>query len=94
MISSLLEYLPRKARPYVVGGLVLATLASAAYAVSVFAAGQVVEPVDRKLEKHLGDHAATAAYRTGLEEAIWSDLRALCAATPNARCDGYLPHPQ
>lgn len=94
MLGAILDGLPPKVRPYVVGALALSTAASAVYAVATLAAEKKIEPLATELREHRTEQKIHEEYDAGLKEAIWSDLRALCAATPGAKCDGYVPLPK
>jgi hypothetical protein len=86
--SDLISFLPRAARPYAVGALLLATATSCVYAISTFAADKRVTPVANTLRDHMHDQQMREQYDESLKEAIWSDLRELCRVTPGAQCDG------
>lgn len=83
-MTELLGYLPPKLRPLVAGALMAGILGSAVYAVAAFAAERTIAPVQKRVEQLEG-------YVVPLIEAVWSDSRALCAANPQAKCDGYTP---
>lgn len=104
MLKAILDNLPPRVRAYVVGALILVSLASASYAVATFAADRRVGPLEDALGDHMHADAQEFAehvrkqtqreeYDRLLQEAIWTDLRALCRRT-GADCDGPpIPRP-
>jgi hypothetical protein len=91
-MSELLGYLPPRLRLLAAGGLILAALVGGVYAVAAYAATEQAGPIATDLAAHKKTQAQREQeYLYPLLEAIWSDLRSLCAANPTARCDGYNP---
>lgn len=88
MLGTVLDSLPPRARPYVVGALAAGLLVLGAYAVATYAVEQRVRPLEAKIAHH---EEQDRLYLYPLLEAIWSDSRSLCAANPQAKCDGYDP---
>jgi hypothetical protein len=81
MIGTLIEFLPKPARPYAVGALALIILVGGAYAVSTFAASEQIRPVNDRLDQHIADQLRREQYDRDLKEAIWINLQNLSAAS-------------
>lgn len=88
MFEKLIDLLPRGAKAPALGAVLLLAFVSSVYAISTYAAEQKVAPVRSMAEGH---EENDRRYLHPLLEAIWADSRALCAANPKAKCDGYDP---
>lgn len=88
MLDTILDALPPKLRLVIAGGMLAGALFSGMYGLATYAATEAIKPLAARVEKHEADDKK---YLYPLLEAIWSDSRALCAANPSARCDGYNP---